>query len=119
MRKAILFDADGVLLDTWDFIFGALEFTLATKNLPQPSKEIINKAMGHPLLEFYKVIAPDQDPRTFAFLHRQHQSGRFNLSKPFPNTVKTLKQSRKKGYLIAIISNRSRESLLESLEQAK
>lgn len=118
-RKAILFDADGVLLDTWDFIFGALEYTMATHNLPQPAKELVSKAMGHPLLEFYKVIVPDKDPRQFAFIHHQYQSNRFDLSKPFKGALKTLKQLRKKGYLIGVISNRTKDSLFISLKQAK
>ncbi len=106
-------------MDTWDFIYGALEYTLNTHNYPIPSKEVINKMTGKPLKDFYKVIFPNQDVQLFAQTHIKYQSDRFNLSKPFPNTVKTLKQLREKEYLIAIISNRSRESLLESLEKAK
>lgn len=119
IKKAVLFDVDGVLLDTWDFIFGAFEYTLTTHGHPIPADELIQKAMGKPLLEFYKTIFPNIDPNIFGKTHHQYQQGKFDLGKPFPNAKKTLKRLKKAGFSIAAISNRARNSLLISLDRVK
>lgn len=115
MSKAILFDIDGTLLDAWDFIVGALRYSLSVYGYPQPSKKEIKKALGKSLIDFYQAVIPIADPLTLAASHHQFQKKNFHLIKPFPKTKKTLKALKKSGFLLAAVSNRMRESLVGSL----
>ena len=40
MKKAVLFDIDGTLIDPWDFVIGAFKYTLTFHGHPIPSYEI-------------------------------------------------------------------------------
>lgn len=119
MKKAVLLDVDGTLLDTWDFVFDAVKYASAFHGLQYPSDERIRQAAGKPLLEFYQILYPRVDPETLAKTHADYQSRIFVIGKPYPKTIKTLKKIKAKGYLVAAVSNRARESLLASLKEAK
>ncbi|MBI2599516.1 HAD-IIIA family hydrolase [Candidatus Daviesbacteria bacterium] len=141
MKKAVLFDLDGVLLDSWDFVYKAFEYTLKLHKHPLPSKEIINKVMGKPLMEFYKFVLQtspknesssnesssldeelflvDQRVELYAKTHREYQVNKIDLNRLFPNVKSVLKKLKLKGYVIGVVSNRSRGSLLKSIDLAK
>ncbi len=116
MKKAILFDIDGTLLNSWDFIIDAMEYSLMQHGYPKPSKKQLNKAMGKPLIEFYQMLIPTADYSRLASTHHEFQKTKHYLIKPFPNTIKTLDSLKNSGFSLAAISNRMRESLLESLK---
>ncbi len=115
-KKAILFDVDGTLLDAWDFIIGAMQYSLSEHGYPEPSKKEIGKALGKSLVEFYQILMPTADPLKLAYTHQEFQKINPHLIKLFPNTVKTLKVLKTSGFFLAVVSNRMRESLLESLK---
>ena len=120
MKKAILFDIDGTLLDTWDFVIGAFKYTLKFHGHQMPSDQVLKSIMGKPLLEFYKTVFPNvQDVTDFAKTHKDYQAGKFDLGIPFPKAVETLKKLKAQGFLMAAISNRTKQSLHISLKQAK
>lgn len=116
MKKAILFDIDGTLLDAHDFIFDAVKYSLNTHGFAYPEDKVSKKAMGKPLLEFYEVLLPGVDPKELAKTHHEFQQKNFHLIKPFPNTKRILADLKNTGFLIAAVSNRSRESLVSSLK---
>lgn len=119
MKKAILFDVDGTLIDTWDFVIGAFKYTLAFYGHPIPSDKVIKSIMGKPLLKFYRAAFPNiMDVTNFAKTHQDYQVGKFDLGKPFPKALQTFKKLKTSGFLLAAISNRTRKSLLTSLEIA-
>lgn len=115
-KKAILFDIDGTLLDAYDFVFESVRNSLLVHNLPKLSDKKMEKAIGKPLAEFYKLLFPGIDPAMLSKTHREFQEKNFHLIKPFAKTKKTLKKLKDNGFLIAAVSNRSRESLLHSLD---
>ncbi len=45
MKKTILFDMDGTLIDAYDFIFEAVKHTLIIHKHPFPSQEIIQNVL--------------------------------------------------------------------------
>lgn len=120
MRKAVLFDIDGTVLDAWDFVFDAVKHAVTTHKYSYPSGQHIRKAMGgKPLVEFYEALLPGSDTTKLAKSHRQFQADNPALIRPFPKTKKTLRDLKNKGFLIAAVSNRTRESLLFSLKQTE
>lgn len=122
MKKAVLFDIDGTLLDAWDFIFDAVKYAVTAHGLPYPEEKNFKKALGKPFAETYRLLLPDVDPLMLEKIqdaHRKFQNENFHLIKPFPKTKSTLIKLKIGGFKIAAVSNRVRESLVRSLEDAK
>ena len=78
---------DGTILDTSDFVFSAVEYTLTQHNLTI-TEEKLSQAKGMPLLDFYKYIFPDQDFELLRKTHHDYQQTRFDLGKLFPGVKK-------------------------------
>ncbi len=116
MKKAILFDIDGTLLDTWDFVMEAVRNSLALHGHSRPAEKEIKKALGKSLEEFYQALLPSVSTQKLACTHHQFQEENFHLIKPFPKIKSTLKALRKSKFLLAAVSNRKRKSLIKSLE---
>lgn len=111
-----MFDIDGTILDSYDFVYEALKFSAKTHGVSIP-EEAFRKVMGHPLLEFYKLLLPNEkDISRFVTTHKDFQKDKFHLIQPFPEVVNTLKTLKKKQFLLAAISNRTSQSLLYSLK---
>lgn len=119
MKKTVLLDVDGTLLDTWYFIFDAVKYTANLHGYKYPPEETIKKAQGKSIIEFYQILYPDSDTELLVQTHIDYQKGIINIGKPFPGTIKTLKKIKAGGYSIAVISNRRRDSLLISLKETK
>lgn len=117
-KKAVLFDVDGVLLDTWDFVFQALQYTLSFHGYPK-SMDQIRQVMGQPLLDFYSSLVPEGPAEVLAQTHKSFQEERFHLSKAFPKAKNVLKTLKSKGILLGAITNRTRDSLDRSLKNAQ
>ena len=119
MKKAVLLDIDGTLLNAWDFVFDAIKHALTFHEISHPTDSQIKKAMGRALTAFYRELLPGADPAVLAKTHQDFQEKNFHTLKPFPKAKKTLKRLRSSGFLLAAVSNRMRGSLLHSLKVAK
>src|SRR3972149_3252740 len=104
--KAILFDVDGTLLDTWDFVVKAFQYTLSVHGHPDTSIERIRLVLGFVLEECYIKLYPGMDPQVLCQTHRQFQKDNFSRFKTFPNTLGTLINLKADGFILAAVSNR-------------
>lgn len=119
IKKAVLFDIDGTLIDSWDFIFGAVKHALQ-KHGHDISEEVLVSAMGgRSLLDYYKFLLPKADWEEIAKSHSDYQQDKFDLGKPFKGAKKILKKLKSSEFLIGAISNRSRVSLKTTLDRAE
>jgi len=116
--KATLFDIDGTLLDTSEFIFQAYEHTLDKYGYPQKSREEIAMLIGKSLEVCYKMLTGIDDVQELSEAHREFQLGHLHLSKAYPKTHNTLETLRSAGIKIAAITTRSKASALKTLELA-
>jgi pyrophosphatase PpaX len=114
--EAVLFDLDGTLLDTSEFIFGAFEHTLARHEREVLDRETMGKMMGRALSECYEKFAPGIDPEELMQRHRIFQSGNKHLVKAFPGAKQLLKNLKKRGYKVGIVTSRV-GSAQESMDQ--
>lgn len=115
MKKAILFDIDGTLLDTKNYIFNAFNYALDSRGYKKTKKEI-ESVMGKTLEKCYELLVPSQDPQLFCPLHVEYQQNNYHLIKPFPNLKKVLKKIKTSNILIAAVTNRSKHTLHKSLK---
>ncbi len=115
--RAILFDIDGTLLDTFDFIYGAFEYTFRVHGIASLSRDEISHLMGGPLTEVYTAMAPGHDAAALAETHRVFQENNVQLAKLFPDTIKVLDALKMQGLKLAAVTTRSVRTSVLSLEQ--
>lgn len=117
--KAALFDVDGTLLDTAEFIYRACEHTLALHKIPVISRAEMILLMGRPLEEWYHLLAPELDSELLCEEHRLFQIDNLHLSTPFPHAKETLHTLKSAAIKIAAITMRSKRTSLKTLEMAE
>ena len=118
MRKilAALFDVDGTLLNTAEFVNQAFVHTFQIHGLPQKSTDEIAALMGKPLEEMYRHFSASEDVSGLCETHRSFQVENLHLSVPFANTQETLRRLKDAGIKIAAITTRSRRTSIKTLE---
>jgi pyrophosphatase PpaX len=114
--KAILFDVDGTLLDTTEFIFQAFEYTLSKYGYPAKSRDLFAGLVGKPLDYNYSVLAPDSDIGLLSKTHREFQLDHVGLAKTYPGTKKTLETIYNDDLRMAAVTTRARASTIETLK---
>jgi pyrophosphatase PpaX len=115
---AVLFDVDGTLLDTTEFIYGGFDHTLVAHGHARAERAGYARVMGKPLEECYAELAPGCDPALLVETHRTWQAGNLHLSIPYPGAAAILATLREAGLRLAAITSRSRRTSVHTLEQA-
>ncbi len=115
--RAVLFDIDGTLLNTFDFIYGAFEHAFKVHGISPLTREEIAHLMGGPLVEVYAEMAPGHDAIALSESHREFQENNIPLAKLFPDTVKVLSVLADQGFKLAAITTRSFRTSVLSLEE--
>ncbi|MBZ0293697.1 MAG: HAD-IA family hydrolase [Anaerolineae bacterium] len=118
MIKAVLFDVDGTLLDTHEFVYQAFEHTFRAHALHTLSRASITNLMGKPLETIYQQLAPALDSHQLGETHRAFQETHLHLSQPFPHVRSTLDTLARKGIRLAVTTTRSRRTSTGTLERA-
>jgi len=115
---AVLFDVDGTLLDSTEFVVNALRHALQTHGLPVPSASAVARIMGPPLAECYQRVAPGHDPAPLIATHRAWQREHVHLIQAYPGAADALRRLRAAGVRLAAVTARSRVSSLGTLDSA-
>lgn len=118
--RALLLDIDGTVLDTSEFIYQATEYALAQNGYSPVSRKAIFHTIGKSIDEYYRSLlgSDDIDLEALETSHRIFQLEHLDLSQPFPGAGETLKVLRERGYKLAAVTNRSRRSLMPTLDAA-
>lgn len=113
--EAVIFDVDGTLVDTSEYIIQAYEHTLKHHGLPKRTREEIASQIGRKLEDCYAFLAPGAEERALIDIHRAFQNENLALVKPFDscNDVLEILATERK---LAIFT--SRKNILPSLEVA-
>ncbi len=115
--KLCIFDIDGTLINTREFIVQAFEYTLAKHGLPVPTREEIIKTIGKPLAIDYQNITGLIEVDELCADHRAWQNDNHHLQKLFPNVLETLKELKERGIRIATETVRSKITSSGSLKE--
>jgi phosphoglycolate phosphatase len=81
--EAAVFDVDGTIVDTSEFIIQAHAHTLAHHGLPERTREEIASQVGKKLEDGYAFLAPGGEVAKLLEVHRSFQAENPHLIKPF------------------------------------
>lgn len=115
--KAVIFDVDGTLLDTREFIFQAYEDTLNKHGHDVPDRQLISKYIGLSLQDCYKAFAPEGDIKILCDDHHEFQLNKLHLIQPYAGLSETLNSMKRSGLKLGLYSSR-KGTLIPSLEHA-
>lgn len=116
--RAVLFDVDGTLLDTTEFIYGGFDHTLAAHGYPVPARSSYAPVVGPPLRQGYELLAPGCDADRLCETHRAWQSANLHVSRPYADAEPVLRALHGAGLRLAAITNRSRITSVDTIARA-
>ncbi len=103
--EAILFDLDGVLVDSLDAWFYVFNDTLKSFRLRTLSKEEFAKYFGAPIESDMKRYFIGKTIKEVITQHNKNFKRRKNLVKLFPDSTKTLQNLKNKKIKLGLLSN--------------
>ncbi|MDZ5713281.1 HAD family hydrolase [Jeotgalibacillus haloalkalitolerans] len=106
----ILFDLDGTIIDSTDYLLQALH--LAVEDMPhiqEPTKETLQAAYGLTGNDFWAKVVPDASPQEITIIRRRRSEFLDQLVKGkdllFPGVKETLQQLKQDGHTLSTASN--------------
>lgn len=117
--QAILFDVDGTLLDTTEYIYGAFEYSLQKNSFPVLPRSEMGLMMGKSLKDCYIAFTKTQDVKDLMQDHHQFQLVHPELSHVYKGAIETLLGLLKAGYRLSTITSRSGNIVLDTLKRAR
>ena len=114
----IILDFDGTLCDTRKTIVRTLQMTMEKLCLPVADEYSCAATIGLPLSESFKTLFPsltEDQAKECAEAYREifEENKKLLVPKVFPNVPETLKELRRRGFVLTIASSRSNHSLLD------
>ena len=117
MKKYILFDFDGTLVNTNDVIVASWQHTYKHYLGHEVPVEHITACFGEPLLLTMAREFPGVDPKESAEVYRSFQvKNADRLVTIFPGIKELLADLKEAGYVLGIVTSRTRESALRYLD---
>lgn len=110
--KAVVFDVDGTLLNTFEHIVQAFEVVLPEHGVA-PDREAIRLVIGKTLVDCYKALVPEGDHDAMAKLHHETQQTpeMYGLIVAYAGLRETLQELKGSGIKNAVQTNRSKHSI--------
>ncbi len=118
MFKAVLFDLDGTLADTTEYILQAFDHVLKLNGVASVDHATMKKLIGIPLRDCYQVLAPGLNYEELRDAHTQFQLENVQLIKLFPASLSILKSLRETGFKTGLVTTRGPKTLHCVLEQS-
>lgn len=111
MKKLLIFDLDGTLLNTLTDLTNSVNFALRSFDMEEKSKEFVRKAIGNGVA---KLIARcidngEDNPKYFDILscfRNHYKDHHLDNTVPYFNMEEVLRELKDYGYLLAVVSNK-------------
>ena len=111
MRKAILFDMDGTLLNTLEDLYYSTNAALVAYGFPKRTIEEVRQFVGNGLRNLMRQAVPDGEEhshfedcmKTFKEHYGVHLD---DHTGPYPGILKMLQILAEKGYVMGVVSNK-------------
>ena len=121
MKKLVIFDLDGTLLDTTLDIANSLNIALKEFNLPTLTVEQTLKNVGFGARRLVELSCGELDSETFEKLYLRYvevlQNCTNDLTYLYDGLSEVLLKLKKDGYLLAVVSNKPDEIVKDVCEQ--
>lgn len=119
--ETVILDFDGTMGDSQHLIVTTLQTTIGECRLPSRTDAQCAATIGLPLWKAFVVLfgMSDADGQRCADVYRRiFMENKKNMAvKPFPHVIETIRRLHGLGVTVAIASSRSRQSLVEYVEQ--
>lgn len=115
---AVLFDVDGTVLNTAEYIFQAYKYTIGLHFKRVVTWEEVVPVLGLPFEECYRILTKLDKVDHLTKCHHEFQCRNLHLATAYPNTLFTLQTLTKKGVAIAAVTSRFSDQLKATLEFA-
>ena len=109
--RLAVFDLDGTLLDTLDYLADAVNYGLKTCGFPVRSREEIRKILGNGMRNLIRRSVPENAEaeweRVFRVFVPYYEAHCREKTGPYPGVPETLRALRSAGVKTAVISNKA------------
>lgn len=110
--KAVVFDMDGTLIDSREFIMQAMETNLAAYQV-HVSRERLAEVTGKPVEKMYAALAPHLDSVELTKKHFEHHELNPQLLSEYENVHEVLQTLRDKGLKLGIFTGFDERSIAQ------
>lgn len=112
MNKMVIFDLDGTLLDTLDDLCNSVNYSLRTNNFPEKSLAEVRTFVGNGIRLLIERSVPEGTSKelidkTFECFKTYYAVHCNDKTKTYPGVMDMLKELKKNGYKIAVLSNKA------------
>lgn len=121
--KLIIFDLDGTVLDTVDDLADAVCEALSENGFPTRSREEVMRFVGNGVLKLCERALPDGEKteenikKVHAAFNRSYAARYSNKTRPYDGMAELLGELKRRGYLLAVLSNKPDEFTRELIEK--
>jgi phosphoglycolate phosphatase len=114
--KAIIFDWDNTLVDTWPLIYKAINDAMRFMNYPEWSLEKVKNTVHKSMRESFPEIFGDDWKMAGEVYKNSYNSINLNELKLLPDALKMLDRLREKNILLFVVSNKIGSTLRRESE---
>ena len=107
MRKAVVFDLDGTLVDSLADIRASFRHVLKQAGYPEPDDAAMSRLIGRPLAEMFREAAPGADESRLVAAFRDYYPEHLaDHSRPYPGVPELLAALGSAGYLRVVATTK-------------
>lgn len=111
MIKAIIFDMDGTILNTIEDITDSINFAFTKNNQKVKTVQEVTMAVGSGAYEMIDELVPTNSKREvikniYADFQAHYDTNKDNKTAPYKGIMPLLDNLKKKGYRVAVVSNK-------------
>ena len=123
MKKLVIFDLDGTLLDTIADLAVATNYALQQLGYPTHAEETIRTFVGNGINKLLERALPTDEKneanvmRMRTYFVPYYDEHNADLSGPYPGIVALLEEIQKRGLMIAVASNKYQEATAKLVAQ--
>lgn len=105
--RAVLFDFDGTLIDSYDAITASVNYVRSRHSLPPLPQTQVRHMVGHGILQLMAAVVPNGDPQADVAIYLDHHpSVMYDHTWLLPGVEQALIDLRQAGLKLAICSNK-------------
>lgn len=116
MKKLLIFDLDGTLLDTLADLADSVNFALSANGFPAHSNKDIRSFIGNGVKKLCAKAIPSGEENekfeaVFTAFRTHYARHCFDKTKPYPKLIPLLEKLKGEGFSIAVVSNKADEAV--------